>query len=157
MVDTYKMKFNRKHGQKLNQPNSLEDIAKLSGTDGDGFVWVGEIRRTAAVTAGRGSGPLLALELSAVMDGDGASQPSAAAPLVSGKLALRVTEQHTAADEPVLHTPLSTAPHGASRPSAASPLESKKLALHAPICAQLRLNTCAHSVVHSIARRLATV
>lgn len=31
MVDTYKMKFNRKHGQKLNQPNSLEDIAKLSG------------------------------------------------------------------------------------------------------------------------------
>ena len=31
MVDTYKMKFNRKHGQKLNQPNSLEDISKLSG------------------------------------------------------------------------------------------------------------------------------
>ena len=30
-----------------------------------------EIRRTAAVTAGGGSGPLLALELSAVMDGDG--------------------------------------------------------------------------------------
>ena len=45
-------------------------------------------------------------------------------------MALRVTEQHTAADEPVLHTPLSTAPHGASRPSAASPLVSKKLALH---------------------------
>ena len=39
-------------------------------TDGDGFVWVGEIRPTAAVTGG-GSGPLLALELSAVMDGDG--------------------------------------------------------------------------------------
>jgi len=31
MVDTYKMKFNRKHGQKLNQSNSLEDISKLSG------------------------------------------------------------------------------------------------------------------------------
>ena len=31
MVDTYKMKFNRKYGQKLNQANSLDDIAKLSG------------------------------------------------------------------------------------------------------------------------------
>ena len=31
MVLTYKQIFNRKHGQKLNQPNSLDDIAKLSG------------------------------------------------------------------------------------------------------------------------------
>lgn len=31
MVDTYKMKFNRKHGQKLNQANSLADISRLSG------------------------------------------------------------------------------------------------------------------------------
>ena len=28
---TYKQKFNKKHGQPLNQANSLEDIAKLSG------------------------------------------------------------------------------------------------------------------------------
>ena len=31
MVLTYKQRFNKKHGQKLNQPNSLEDISKLSG------------------------------------------------------------------------------------------------------------------------------
>ena len=31
MVQTYKQKFNKKHGQKLNQSNSLEDIARLSG------------------------------------------------------------------------------------------------------------------------------
>ena len=31
MSGTYKQKFNRKHGQKLNQPNSLEDISRLSG------------------------------------------------------------------------------------------------------------------------------
>ena len=50
---------------------SLLGLELSTATDGDGFVWVGEIRRTAAVTAGGGSGPLLALELSAVMDGDG--------------------------------------------------------------------------------------
>ena len=31
LMSTYKEKFNRKHGQKLNQPNSLEDISRLSG------------------------------------------------------------------------------------------------------------------------------
>ena len=31
MVDTYKMKFNRKHGQALSQSNSLQQISKLSG------------------------------------------------------------------------------------------------------------------------------
>ena len=31
MVLTYKQRFNKKHGQKLNQPNSLDDISKLSG------------------------------------------------------------------------------------------------------------------------------
>jgi hypothetical protein len=31
MVYTYKQKFNRKHGQPINQPNSIEDISKLSG------------------------------------------------------------------------------------------------------------------------------
>ena len=31
MVLTYKQRFNKKHGQKLNQPNSLADIARLSG------------------------------------------------------------------------------------------------------------------------------
>ena len=31
MSGTYKHRFNRKHGQKLNQPNSLEDISRLSG------------------------------------------------------------------------------------------------------------------------------
>ena len=31
MAYTYKQKFNKKHKQKLNQPNSLEDISKLSG------------------------------------------------------------------------------------------------------------------------------
>ena len=31
MVDTYKMKFNKKHGQPLNKSNSLNEIAKLSG------------------------------------------------------------------------------------------------------------------------------
>jgi len=30
-VQTYKMKFNRKHKQPLNQSNSLKDIARLSG------------------------------------------------------------------------------------------------------------------------------
>ena len=30
-MSTYKQKFNKKHGQKLNQPNSLEDISRLSG------------------------------------------------------------------------------------------------------------------------------
>ena len=31
MVYSYKQKFNRKHGQPINQPNSIEDISKLSG------------------------------------------------------------------------------------------------------------------------------
>lgn len=31
MVYSYKMKFNKKHGQPLNQPNSLKDISRLSG------------------------------------------------------------------------------------------------------------------------------
>lgn len=31
MVLTYKQKFNKKHRQPMNQANSLEDIAKLSG------------------------------------------------------------------------------------------------------------------------------
>ncbi len=31
MVDTYKMKFNRKYKQKLSQPNSKQDISKLTG------------------------------------------------------------------------------------------------------------------------------
>jgi len=31
MAYTYKQKFNKKHGQPLNQPNSLKDIARLSG------------------------------------------------------------------------------------------------------------------------------
>ena len=56
---------------KVAQMTSLLGLELSIATDGDGFVWVGEIRRTAAVTAGGGSGPLLALELSAVMDGDG--------------------------------------------------------------------------------------
>ena len=30
-MSTYKQKFNKKHGQKLDQPNSLEDISRLSG------------------------------------------------------------------------------------------------------------------------------
>ena len=46
------------------------------------------------------------------------------------ELALHVTKLHTFADEPVLHTPLSTAPQGDSPPSAAPPLVSKKFALH---------------------------
>ena len=31
MVDTYKMKFNRKHKQPLSKSNSLQDISRLSG------------------------------------------------------------------------------------------------------------------------------
>ena len=31
MVQTYKNKFNKKYGQKLEQPNSLKDISKLTG------------------------------------------------------------------------------------------------------------------------------
>ncbi len=31
MVLTYKQQFNKKHGQKLNQSNTLADIARLSG------------------------------------------------------------------------------------------------------------------------------
>ena len=31
MVTTYKQKFNKKYGQPLNQPNSLSDIARLTG------------------------------------------------------------------------------------------------------------------------------
>ena len=31
MAYTYKQRFNKKHGQPLNQSNSLEDISKLSG------------------------------------------------------------------------------------------------------------------------------
>ena len=31
MVLTYKQQFNKKHNQPLNQPNSLKDIARLSG------------------------------------------------------------------------------------------------------------------------------
>lgn len=31
MVLTYKQKFNKKYKQKLNEPNSLKDISKLSG------------------------------------------------------------------------------------------------------------------------------
>lgn len=31
MVNTYKQQFNKKHKQKLSQPNSLEDISRLSG------------------------------------------------------------------------------------------------------------------------------
>ena len=31
LMSTYKQRFNKKHGQKLNQPNSLEDISRLSG------------------------------------------------------------------------------------------------------------------------------
>ena len=31
MVYSYKQKFNLKHGQPINQPNSIEDISKLSG------------------------------------------------------------------------------------------------------------------------------
>ncbi len=31
MVQTYKQRFNKKHGQPLNQSNSLAQIAKLSG------------------------------------------------------------------------------------------------------------------------------
>ena len=30
-MSTYKERFNKKYGQKLNQPNSLEDISRLSG------------------------------------------------------------------------------------------------------------------------------
>tara|TARA_R100000655_G_scaffold45590_1_gene82396 strand:- start:492 stop:764 length:273 start_codon:yes stop_codon:yes gene_type:complete len=30
-MSTYKQKFNKKYGQPLNQPNSLEDISKLTG------------------------------------------------------------------------------------------------------------------------------
>ena len=50
---------------------------------------------------------------------------------MSKKLALHAIELHTAADEHVLHTLLSTAPQGTSQPSEASPLVSTKLALHA--------------------------
>ena len=47
-------------------------------------------------------------------------------------MALHVTELRapTAAAEPVLHAPLSTAPPGALQPPVASPLVSKKLASH---------------------------
>ena len=31
MVETYKQKFNKKHGQPINKSNSIEDISKLSG------------------------------------------------------------------------------------------------------------------------------
>ena len=31
MVDTYKMKFNRKYGQPLSKSNSIADIARLTG------------------------------------------------------------------------------------------------------------------------------
>ena len=31
MVLTYKQQFNKKYGQKLEQPNSLKDISKLTG------------------------------------------------------------------------------------------------------------------------------
>ncbi len=31
MVQTYKQQFNKKHGQKLNQSNTLDDIARLTG------------------------------------------------------------------------------------------------------------------------------
>ena len=31
MVYSYKQRFNRKYGQPLNQPNSIDDIAKLTG------------------------------------------------------------------------------------------------------------------------------
>jgi len=31
MVYSYKQRFNKKHGQPLNESNSLEDISKLSG------------------------------------------------------------------------------------------------------------------------------
>ncbi len=31
MVQTYKQKFNKKHGFKLNEPHSLSEIAKISG------------------------------------------------------------------------------------------------------------------------------
>ncbi len=31
MVYTYKQQFNKKYGQKLSQPNSIKDIAKLTG------------------------------------------------------------------------------------------------------------------------------
>jgi len=31
MVQTFKNKFNKKYGQKLEQPNSLKDISKLTG------------------------------------------------------------------------------------------------------------------------------
>jgi len=31
MVRTYKQQFNKKYGQKLEQPNSLKDISKLTG------------------------------------------------------------------------------------------------------------------------------
>ena len=31
MVLTYKQQFNKKHGQPLNKPNSLNDISRLSG------------------------------------------------------------------------------------------------------------------------------
>ena len=31
MTLTYKLKFNRKHGQPLNKSNSLNDISRLSG------------------------------------------------------------------------------------------------------------------------------
>jgi len=31
MVQTYKQQFNKKYGQKLNQSNTLDDIARLTG------------------------------------------------------------------------------------------------------------------------------
>lgn len=31
MFQTYKQQFNKKHGQKLNQSNTLDDIARLTG------------------------------------------------------------------------------------------------------------------------------
>lgn len=41
-MSTYKQKFNKKHGQKLDQPNSLEDISRLSGYELKGLKTVFE-------------------------------------------------------------------------------------------------------------------
>mgnify|MGYP000719350324 CR=1 FL=1 len=37
MVQTYKMKFNKKYGFKLNEPHSLREIAKITGYEYKGL------------------------------------------------------------------------------------------------------------------------
>tara|TARA_R110002020_G_scaffold383918_3_gene594568 strand:- start:4419 stop:4685 length:267 start_codon:yes stop_codon:yes gene_type:complete len=52
MVYTYKQKFNKKYGQPLNKPNSIDDIAKLTGYKKSGLKTIFEKGEGAFETAG---------------------------------------------------------------------------------------------------------